>query len=284
MRKILASLFVALLLCGAAPGPGAKNVKVEPSWAKEFKDYGVEGTFVLFNPKTGEYRVHNLERAKVRYYPASTFKILNSLIALEIGIATGPDMVLKWDGKDTGRVAINRDLRMREAFRLSAVWYYQELARRIGRDRMQKHVDAVRYGNRRLGATIDRFWLDGPLQVSAFEQVAFLDDVRARRTPFSPKAIDGLREIMISEKRDDRVLRAKTGWTNAITPDLGWYVGWVERGDEAWVFATNIDLRKAEDGDKRVDVTREILAKEGIFPLAGPYPQTGTAVPPPSTR
>ena len=48
----------------------------------------------------------------------------------------------------------------------SVVWYYQELARRVGPERMQKWVTAFRYGNEDISGGIDRFWLESALRIS----------------------------------------------------------------------------------------------------------------------
>jgi beta-lactamase class D len=51
----------------------------------------------------------------------------------------------------------NRDHTLASAIRFSVVWYFQEIARRIGAARMQRYVDAFQYGNRDLSGGVDRF-------------------------------------------------------------------------------------------------------------------------------
>ena len=63
---------------------------------------------------------------------------------------------------------------MKTAFQNSVVWYYQEVARRVGPEEMQHYLDAAGYGNRKVGSQVDLFWLDGTLRISADEQVEFL--------------------------------------------------------------------------------------------------------------
>src|SRR5690606_26270393 len=117
---------------------------------------------------------------QTRFLPASTFKIPNSLIALETGIASGADFALAWDSTavppqpwwpDAWR---QPEQTLRSAFQHSVVWYYQELARRIGEERMATYVAQFDYGNHDIGGGIDQFWLDGALRISPMEQVAFL--------------------------------------------------------------------------------------------------------------
>ena len=55
------------------------------------------------------------------YTPASTFKIVNSLIGIQTGIITDENMVIKWDGVKRWNEDWNKDLTMKEAFAVSAV-------------------------------------------------------------------------------------------------------------------------------------------------------------------
>ena len=56
-------------------------------------------------------------------------------------------MVIKWDGVKRRVDDWNQDLTMYKAFRVSAVNYYQEVARRIGKDTMQFWLDTVEIWN-----------------------------------------------------------------------------------------------------------------------------------------
>ena len=76
----------------------------------------------------------------MRFLPASTFKIVHSLIGLETGRITDENMVINWDGTDHGNPDWNKDLTMEEAFKVSAVPYYKAVAKKIGRDTMQMDV------------------------------------------------------------------------------------------------------------------------------------------------
>ena len=73
--------------------------------------------------------------------------------------------VFKWDGVTRSIEAWNKDHTLRSAIAVSAVPVYQEIARRIGAERMQKYVDLFDYGNRDIGGGIDQFWLTGNLRI-----------------------------------------------------------------------------------------------------------------------
>ncbi len=118
---------------------------------------------------------------------------------------------------------------MRSALRWSCVWFYQELARRIGRDRMQHYVDAVGYGNQNLAGEIDSFWLEGELRISPREQVVLLQRLHARDLPFSTRSMDLVDELLTLVTDGECVLKGKTGWGQAAEPQIGWFVDFVER-------------------------------------------------------
>src|SRR4029077_20695418 len=145
---------LGLLALGILPSRGFANVapqrsEIRESLATHFTDDGTIGTFVGY--KTDDYLIiaSDNDRSGQAFLPASTFKIPNSLIALETGVVEDPDKdVFKWDGVKRDIEAWNRDHTMRSAIAASAVPVYQEIARRIGQERMQKYVDLFEYGNR----------------------------------------------------------------------------------------------------------------------------------------
>jgi beta-lactamase class D len=230
----------------------------------------MDATFLLVRGSTGGRIVHDAERARQRFRPASTFKIANSIIALETGVATGPEFFLRWDSlaAPTTRSVWARDQTMESAFRNSAYWYYQELARRIGEDRMREWLGMLSYGNQSTGGGIDRFWLAGDLRVSSEEQVLFLRKLVDGELPISP----GTRATVIGlmKQRDTTAYRlfGKTG-TSEVTPtrENGWIVGWVETASDTLYYALNIEGESVwEDWPphRRVELVERILARLGV--------------------
>ena len=153
--------------------------EIREDLARHFTDAGTAGTFVGY--KVDDYLViaSDKDRSGEAKLPASTFKIPNSVIALETGVVGDPDKdVFKWDGVTRSIEAWNNDHTMRSAIAVSAVPVYQEIARRIGAERMQKYVDLFEYGNRDIGGGIDQFWLTGNLRIDPVQQVDFVDRLR----------------------------------------------------------------------------------------------------------
>jgi beta-lactamase class D len=190
------------------------DVVLAPGLTVLIQDAGEAGV-VAFEGPDGRTVTSDFERVRTPYVPASTFKIPHTVIALETGIAAGLEAPFKWDGEvrtlDGKPVdAWNRDQTLGEAFRNSTIWVYQEIARKVGAERMTRLLAAFDYGNRAIGE-IDRFWLAGPLRISAREQIAFLGRLRAGTLPVSARAQALTREVMAVETTDAHVLVRREG-------------------------------------------------------------------------
>ncbi len=242
--------------------------EIRQDLSKRFIDEGTAGTFVGY--KVEDYLViaSDRDRSGEGRLPASTFKVPNSLIALETGVVQDPDKdVFKWDGVTRLIEAWNRDHTMRSAIAASAVPVYQEIARRIGQERMQKYVDLLDYGNRNIGGGIDQFWLTGDLRIDPVQQIDFLDRLRRRVLPVSKRSQDLVCDILPVTKIGDSMIRAKSGLIGAETgqPSLGWMVGWVEKGDTPSVFALNMDCKEPRHIADRMPLTQACLHDIGAI-------------------
>jgi len=238
---------------------------ISNKWDNSFVKNDITGTFVLYDTKTKQYKFHDKSRANKRYLPASTFKILNSLIALETKVIRDENEIIKWDSIDKGWIKWNQDHTLKSAISVSCVWCYQDLARRIGKKQMQKYINEVGYGNKLMGAKEDNFWLVGDLKISAIEQVKFLEKLINNKLPFKVKNQEIVKEIMITDSNEKYVMHSKTGWGTMLNPQIGWLVGYVERDENTWIFALNIDIIKKSDKKYRKKLVYEILKMEGVI-------------------
>ena len=236
-----------------------------PKISQLFKKAGVEGTFVVYDVSAKRLVGHDRVRANTRLTPASTFKIPNTLIGLNVGAVRNVDEVLPYDGKPKLFKAWEKDMSLRDAISASNAAIYQELARRIGLERMRDHVARIGYGNAEIGTTVDDFWLIGPLKISAVEQTQFLAKLAESTLPFPKDTQKRVSEIIQLEQRDGLTLYGKTGWENAPEPGTGWWVGWVQKGSNVYAFALNIDIRQASDAGKRVELGKASLQALGLL-------------------
>lgn len=229
-------------------------------WAHFFTDAGVDGTIAIADERAKAYWVYREARAGTRYLPASTFKVPHALFALDAGIVRDEFQVFPWDGVQRDIDSWNQDQNLRSSIRNSVVWVYQQIARGIGEKGERRYLRKINYGNADASGGIDRFWLDGKLKISAYEQIAFLQRLYRNVLPFQVEHQRLVKDIMIVEAGRDWILRAKSGWQARVEPQVGWWVGWVERPDGPVFFALNIDMpNRGNDLSKRETITRAIL-------------------------
>jgi beta-lactamase class D len=241
-----------------------------PNFGAHFQEFEVEGSILIYDLRNNRTFEHNPERNRTAFPTASTFKIFNSLVALETGVIPDELAVLTWDGIPRTLPTWNRDLNLREAFKISAVWFYQVLARRAGYDVMQQYIQAAEFGNQTIGtpAELDQFWLNGTLQITPEQQVDFLRRLYQDDVPFSARSRTLVKDIMITEQTPDYTIRGKTGWYgfgNDQITNIGWYVGYVETSENVYFFATNIDIHKPDDAAARLAITRRCLQELGVL-------------------
>ncbi|WGD55961.1 penicillin-binding transpeptidase domain-containing protein [Bradyrhizobium sp. CB1650] len=269
-RRCTLGLFAAaaILPSRALANVAPPHNEIRESLAKRFTDAGTAGTFVGY--KVDDYLIiaSDSDRSGEGKLPASTFKIPNSLIALETGVVADPDKdVFPWDGVKRPIEAWNKDHTLRSAIAVSAVPVYQEIARRVGQERMQKYVDLLDYGNRDIGGGIDQFWLTGNLRIDPVEQIDFVDRLRRRALPISARSQALVSDILPVTKVGDAVIRLKSGLLGAERgePSLGWMVGWAEKGSAQTVFALNMDCREQRHIEARMTLTQACLADIGAI-------------------
>ena len=230
-----------------------------------FKNHKTNGTIILTSLDGISTFVHNDKRANKRFSTASTFKILNSLIALEEGLVSTAESVIKWDGTQYEYELWNKNQTLKSAFQVSCVWCYQKLARKVGSEKYRDYISSVSYGRLLDEFNETTFWLDNGLTISAVEQINFLKKVYSHSISFSSSSYETLREIMVVEESPSYTLRAKTGWAARVTPQVGWYVGYVEVKDNVWFFATNIEISSSKDLVLRKEITESALRIKGII-------------------
>ncbi|WP_216616718.1 class D beta-lactamase [Marinifilum caeruleilacunae] len=258
--KYILVLFAAFFLLGCEK----QNESILDQYSTKtiqsiFEKENTSGCFIIHDFKNNKSLVHNSARLDSAYLPASTFKIINSMIALETGVIKDEKEIVKWDGKKRFVDAWNRDHNLETGIKYSVVWMYQELARKIGKERMSHWVKKAEYGNRNIGGKIDLFWLNGDIRITANQQIDFLKRLYLNQLPFEAKNQETVKKIMIVEQNDSYTIRAKTGWAARVKKQMGWYVGYLENESNVYFFALNMDIRNSEEAKKRKEITNKIL-------------------------
>jgi len=266
MKTALYSILLIISFSTCSPN----NVTIDDSLKKYFDENKVNGCFALMDNGTGKFTVYNLARYRdSSYLPASTFKIVNSLIGLQTGKIVNDSMIIKWDSVKR-RDAWNKDLTMYEAFRVSSVPYFQEVARRIGKDTMQFWLDSLSYGSKKITSAIDTFWLDNSLKITPDEQLGLVKRLYFDQLPFFKTYQEVVKRAMLFENNANYRLGYKTGWgvgDDKYRKQIGWMIGWIEENRHPYFFVLNIESQdpNIDMPAIRIKMLKEILKDQGFF-------------------
>ncbi|SDD71336.1 penicillin-binding transpeptidase domain-containing protein [Niabella drilacis] len=248
---------------------------IRPGFQKYFKECQVNGAIVIYDNAKARWIVSDTVATKKATQPASTFKVINLLIALETQTIPDENYIVKWPGwTDTAKYGyrpdIYHDISVKEAFEVSAGWAFVELAKKIGRDRYKKYLTACGYGNGNLSEKDADFWNFGPFAISPQNQVAFLKKVYDGNLPFSKRNLDILKKVMVTDTHPGYTIRSKTGWTRDKGINTGWWVGYITTKDNVYFFATRLlqdrKNNRADFGSCRKEITLAVLRDLAIIP------------------
>lgn len=246
----------------------AQTWQDSPDIEKIFTDAQVTGTFVSYDVSSKKLTGFNQQRASTPFRPASTFKITNSLIALATGTVKNVDEILPYGGGSYAIKTWEHDMSLRQAISISNLPLYQGVARRIGLEKMQTYLELFHYGNMQSGDKVDRFWLDGPLKISAIEQTLFLANLAQGTLPIDSEIQDHVREILLLESGENWKLYGKTGWFDKDEDHgTGWWVGWIEKDQRIYAFALNLDGKFGQESlQQRLELGKASLCTLGLYP------------------
>ncbi|KAA3436348.1 class D beta-lactamase [Rufibacter hautae] len=264
MKHLLSLALLALLLPCLSFGQDLQ---------KPFKECGLEGSFTLYDLKKNRWTFSDPQEANRATLPASTFKILNSLILLEEKAVRDENEVLKWDGQERSVPAWNADTDMKHAFANSTVWFYVRLAQQIGPDKYRNYLQRCGYGNGKFThAQGADFWNYGDFALSPKAQIQFLQKFYQEKLPFSKENIKKVKKMMVAEETAAFTLSGKTGLTSHDGERIGWYVGYVETKDNVYFFATRLrqDVQTPTENFAacRKTITRKLLQQLSILPAS----------------
>ncbi len=287
MNSNFCNYLIILLAAIGLSSCAETRIHDKEEWGTIFNNHGVQdGCFIVRDHTHESIYFYNKERCLTQYTPASTFKIFNSLVALDIPVAADDQFIIAWDSVERWNPDWNQDMTLRQAFRVSNVGYFQELARRIDKDYMQHYLDTVQYGNRQMGNTVDQFWLDNSLKISADEQVGLIKKLYFDELPFAERSQRIVRSMMLQEQTDDYKLYYKTGTAQQQDSMLYWVVGYVERIERykeheksmnksdirnyPYFFAMNFQVARADTSrnwfNTRIILLQDLLREHGALP------------------
>ena len=212
------------------------------------------GNVLIYDLKLNKYFSNSKEQSQKGYLPASTFKIVNALIAFDKSIATDTNFLFKWDGKKRRMSVWEKDMNFKEAYNVSCVPCFQQIAKAIGVTEMNRYLKMFDYGNMIVNEnSIDNFWLEGESKISQFQQVEFLKKLYFKKFPISNESYDKIKSLILLDNNNNYKLFGKTGWSIRNDHNYGWFVGFIEVKSNVYFFATFIE---PEDQKNLVDFTK----------------------------
>ncbi len=281
--RYLSSGFVAFLFsmlflaCGSGKEPdnnqsapvSGRIDSLYPEFQQILDSHQLKGSILIARVEDSLYLSNDPKRTWNRYLPASTFKIINSIIALETGVVEDDSTLFPWNGEKRRLPVWEQDLIFRQAFHYSCVPCYQQIARKIGPVRMRHYLDTLRYGKMVVdSSSIDVFWLEGTSGISQQEQVGFLHRFYEKQLPVSEHTYEVMKRMMVIDTLPNGVLSGKSGWVIRNGTDIGWFVGYYETENAVWYLATNVEPLPGRDMEDfpsvRLQVTREALRMLGL--------------------
>lgn len=231
---------------------------------KYFKEY--DGSFVMFNMKDSKYKIYNKTKSETRISPYSTFKIIIALTGLEHGIVENNNTKIKWNGYVYPIEPWNKDHTLSSAMQYSVNWYFEKVSNNIGMETFKEDIDKIKYGNKDLSGGITKFWNQSSLKISPIEQVDMLKKIYNYEVPFSRKNIDIVKDTIKISHRENTILSGKTGSGIINNKSInGWFIGYLEKNDNVYFFAVNIEGKDKADGAKAREIALDILKDMGIY-------------------
>lgn len=211
----------------------------------------------------------------LRRIPASSFKPLLALIALQTGALRSADELVPWDGRAYPRQPHwQRAMTLEEAMATSSESYFRTLAERVGSADLQTWLTRVGYGNAQIGSDVRTAWLDGVLRISAREQLEFAERLSRGELPFEEHHLSAVRRAM----RDQSADLDWSGKTGTYLPSgdcsdrqhgdshcgLGWWIGWTNGPEGSASFVLLVELDRFDGREARLQTARTLLQQAGL--------------------
>jgi len=249
-----------------------------PLFSQDFQHYfdelNLKGSTTIYNLNDNSWVYTDSLDANRETLPASTFKIMNSLIILEEKAVNDENTIIQWDGKERDfygykMASWNKDTNLRSAFKNSTIWFYVEMTKDINRKKYKRYLKKSEYGNQVLSEKGIDFWNYGGFGVTPKNQIEFLVKLYKNELPFSKRTLEKVKEVMVSKKNEDYIFRDKTGWAKKDGIDIGWWIGYLQTIDNVYFFATrvekNIDDKNPSFSRSRKAITINILKDLNII-------------------
>lgn len=238
----------------------------------------VDSCFIV---KEKDHVLKNEGDGKIRYAPCSTFKIALAVMGYDAGILKD-EIHPTWPFKPDYEAFLDAwkdDQNPTSWIKNSCVWYSQILTRKLGMKKFQAYVKAFDYGNQNLSGDknkdnrLTHAWLSSSLEISAEEQMVFLEKLISNTLPVSIYAQTMTKNCMyLKDLLNGWKLYGKTGNgmlkdKNGHKTDLqhGWFIGYAKKGHRHILFVSHITDNKKQNTFASLRVKNNTITKLTYF-------------------
>lgn len=138
-----------------------------------------------------------------------------ALIALDAGAVKNAEEVIPYGGTKKYFKSWEQDMTIVQAIKTSNVAVFHTIAKRLGPDTYREMLSLFDYGGADPGSSLDnRFWLTGPLKISALGPVEFLRRLTAGELEIIKQSYERVRSLIQVES-----LFARTAPNTIKSPD-----------------------------------------------------------------
>jgi beta-lactamase class D len=219
----------------------------------------LKGSILVYSVNEDTYFSNDFEAAKIGDLPASTFKIPNSIIGLETGVIEDEESVFEWDGKKKLFKSWEKTMNLKEAYKVSCLPCYQDMAAKIGVEKMETSLQKLNYGQMDVDSNnVHQFWVRGKSKINPLEQIDFLQRLYYAKLPIKESTYNVMKNIMLLEDNEEYKLYGKTGWSNQDDDNIGWFVGYLEKNDHTYFFATKVRPQASFNMDNFIRIRKEV--------------------------
>lgn len=184
---------------------------------------------------------------------------------MENDIITPESSLIQWNGENYPFEAWNKDQTLQSAMTSSVNWYFQSIDEQLGADSIQNHLQKIDYGNKNLNGDFS-YWMESSLKISPIEQVELLTKLYNNDLGFAPENINAVKDSIHIASSDTGDFYGKTGTGRVNGKDVnGWFIGFVERADNTYFFASNIHAKNHADGSTAAKIAMTILSDMRIW-------------------
>lgn len=227
---------------------------------------GGAGSFVLYDSSTDLWQIYNMDLAVTRIAPASTFKPYSALLGLEAGILSPSQTELLWDGTTYPYESWNGDQTLYSAMQDSVSWYFQSIDKQLGLSTIRSFVRDNHYGNQTVSGESSSYWINSSLRISPIEQVEMLIKLYYNDYLFNPEHIQMVKNSLFLLSTADGSLYGKTGTIEYNQQNTtGWFIGFLEKENHVYFFATDIHNKNGAAGSTAVQITLSALSDLALW-------------------